>query len=63
MGKQGRLREKQRRQGQRRLDARWEWRKPVLSWEPPREWLAADADCVGDLGQVPDEAPTREKQP
>ena len=44
MGKQGRLREKQRRQGQKRLDATREWRKPILSWDPPEEWVTDGED-------------------
>ena len=58
MGKQGRLREKQRRQGQRRLDARWEWRKPILSWDPPPAWLEDGAQST-DFGPQRSKTPVR----
>ena len=47
MGKQGRLREKQRRQGQKRLDASREGRKPILTWDPPPAWLSDAEDAEG----------------
>ena len=57
MGKQGRLRQKQRRQGERRLEAARGQVKPVLTFDDgrpwaPEVWPAADAD---DPDQVPDE--------
>ena len=60
MGKQGRLRQKQRRQGERRLEVARGQVKPILIFDDgrpwaPEVWLAADAD---DPDQVPGEAPT-----
>ena len=42
MGRRGN--QKDRRQGEKRLANKYRVAKPVLAWDPPPEWLAADGD-------------------
>ena len=57
MGKKGRLRPKHRRDGERRMAARWERSEPVLAFQPPQEWRD-DAEDVEAFEAEYDECST-----